>query len=1017
MTSGIGVMGRLCVACASILLAPLVSAETRNVDSKPPAASNHGQIAILNLEGQVETRLRGFNRPRAVTINPDESILVSDSGARDITHVAAAGDQYRTSHTWRLPPEVSEPIAAFLGPNSSILVVDRVGAVIKIDSNSTVQSISRSPAGTLSFSSATLLPDSRLLIARTDGASPSTSVTVFDSRDSSWTDLIVREMPNEERITPSFVASVGESVYLWRPGNNTVLKGVVEGNTFTPTKAFHTQAPYLVAPTGSGGITYTTFEGATTRLSETEQKLGSFQFVNQPITIGATPDSRHLVFAHDFPQSVSWPEVEDRLFSQGKVDVDWRSFFLWTGISFLGTLVWLASALRFASPARCSITEPSTPLSPSSSPHTWTRRAGRALSLTTIAAGIYLAAISHQKLLAEQPREMWLPGYLAGAFLVAISAEIWRRLFPGSDEPERFTEMIRRAAPRFSWSNALPLLAIGCIAGYLYTLGIDRAYIGKREGVFCAGLIIAMGIILREAIECRAALSSFARNEAKFFVPPLLVAAVTFFYKLTDIPYNCHFDFTLNSFFAGQFLKGKIAGGWDWGYVPAPLLGTIPEMIGLLLGGWTPLGYRLGNSLFNITGIFAVYLLGRVYRNERVGFWAALILAGNVPFIHFGRLQSNGSSATTALWALAMFALALKHKRTSLWLLTGLVCGFSFYQWPVARVGLTAVGCFYLLVLLRYPITQCKQLPHLVAGALGFALMLAPFVIMWKAYPERLMPRAEASMTGVTWEGTWFKAAAEHPTVQLFYRSLGWIFNEFDRSSQGTMSPGFNSTEAILFACGLAILLIEGLSFNLLLGLLLTITLLVCGAWAVGPPWYTRVLPTAPVACVIIARVLEGIHNPLRHGGKRFFWGVFALSACALVIVSPYTNFLAYVRYESAIGRRYLAHPMVAIARWLHASGPSSRYVWLASGEPLWQFKNVPAFSVMLPYIHGLEMKEVYTLEDELPVKAGSPTTFVVQPRRRELDIPEILGTHPGAVIAEIKDLNGDVVAIAVSVR
>jgi hypothetical protein len=364
-----------------------------------------------------------------------------------------------------------------------------------------------------------------------------------------------------------------------------------------------------------------------------------------------------------------------------------------------------------------------------------------------------------------------------------------------------------------------------------------------------------------------------------------------------------------------------------------------------------------------------------------------------------------------------VFALALKHKRTSLWLLTGLVCGFSFYQWPVARVGLTAVGCFYLLVLLRYPVTQIKQLPHLLAGLIGFALMLAPFIIMWKVYPERLMPRAEASMTGVTWEGTWFKAAAEHPTVQLFYRSLGWIFNEFDRSSQGTMSPGFNSIEAILFACGLAIVVLEGLSLNVLLALLLTITLLVCGAWAVGPPWYTRVLPTAPVVCVLIGRVLEGIHNLFRFGGKRLFWGVFGLSACALVVVSPYTNFTRYVNYESAIGRRLLAHPMVAIARKLHSTGPNFQYVWLAVGEPTWSFRHVPSFTVMLPYIQDLEMKEAYVLEDVVPVTPGRATMFLVQLKRREIDIPRIRQAHPNATVEDIKDINGETVAIAVIVR
>ena len=1003
------------IACLTITLATQVAAETRYIDIKPSNPNNRGQLAILDREGRTEMRLRGFNKPQVVTINANGGILVADIGAREIELLAREGDQYTIRNTWKLGPEITEPVAVYAQENNSLLIVDRAGALVTIDTTSTARTIARPPASPTTFSSGAFLPDGRLLVARVDGTSPSTSVKIFDPRDSSWTDLSVQETPTREKFIPSFVTSLGSAVYLWRPGFNTVLQGKVEGNTLIATQTFSAPGAYRVIPDTTGGFIYSNLDGTTTHISGSGQNLGGFQFVNQPFAIGLTTDATHLIFAHEFPLPLSWPEVGDGLFGQGTPDVKWRSFLSWTGLTLIGTLVWLTVTLLRSRPEleAPSQTRASTFISKS----TWRMHLGRAVSLITIAGGLYLAATAHQKLLNGLDREAWLPGYLLGAFLVAISVESWRRFFPGDDEPDRFSTMIRRPAPRFSWSNALPLGAMACLAGYLYTLGVERSFIGTREGVFCAGLILALGIISREVIEHRRKLASFIRSEAIFFVPPLFVGAVTFFYKLTDVPYNCHFDFTLNTLFAGQFLRGKMQGGWDWGYVPAPVIGTIPEMMGLLLGGWTPFGYRVGNSLFNITGIFAVYLLGRVYRNPRVGFWSALILAGNVPFIHFGRLQSNGSSATTALWGLAVFALALKHKRTSLWLLTGLVCGFSFYQWPVARVGLTAVGCFYLLVLLRYPVTQIKQLPHLLAGLIGFALMLAPFIIMWKVYPDRLMPRAEASMTGVTWEGTWFKAAAEHPTVQLFYRSLGWIFNEFDRSTQGTMSPGFNSIEAILFACGLAIVVLEGLSLNVLLALLLTITLLVCGAWAVGPPWYTRVLPTAPVVCVLIGRVLEGIHNLFRFGGKRLFWGVFGLSACALVVVSPYTNFTRYVNYESAIGRRLLAHPMVAIARKLHSTGPNFQYVWLAVGEPTWSFRHVPSFAVMLPYIQDLEMKEAYVLEDVVPVTPGRATIFLVQLKRREIDIPRIRQAHPNATVEDIKDINGETVAIAVIVR
>jgi hypothetical protein len=107
---------------------------------------------------------------------------------------------------------------------------------------------------------------------------------------------------------------------------------------------------------------------------------------------------------------------------------------------------------------------------------------------------------------------------------------------------------------------------------------------------------------------------------------------------------------------------------------------------------------------------------------------------------------------------------------------------------------------------------------------------------------------------------------------------------------------------------------------------------------------------------------------------------------------------------------------MVAIARKLHSTGPNFQYVWLAVGEPTWSFRHVPSFTVMLPYIQDLEMKEAYVLEDVVPVTPGRATMFLVQLKRREIDIPRIRQAHPNATVEDIKDINGETVAIAVIV-
>lgn len=994
--------------CASIALA-----QTAEFQIKPQAPSALGRIDLLSPSGDTAVRLTGLRKPSSLSVNPDGSFFVIDRATNEVFLIADNGGNFSVARTWKIPDHFPYILRLFHEPSSdSLIIAHGIGGFWRIGADGSESQLPPPPEGKALFSTAGALTDGRFLISRQDAEAANASVYLFNPTNSSWQFLTIEWRPGDEPFVPNGVSVFGDSVYIWRIGYPVVVEGSLSGNVFKPSRVLHAPGPQFLAGTPDEGLVAVSMEGTVTQLSKEDQSIGSFVFYVQPTALGFLPTRKLIALSYEHPVGDSWPEVQDQLLGQQERHFDWATFWTWIGAASALALLWSIVALLFCQ------TGLNTPLQAAPAPRgsVGLRRAVMGLAILGSSAGLWLAWSGQNLLLSGAPQVEWLTPYVAGALLVALSLEAWRRFSPAADEPAPFTAMMRGAIPACSWLYMIPTLAIGALAIYVYQMGVDRSYFGLRESAFCAGLIFVSAIVMVEAIQCRRELLHFVKHDWLFFGLPLAVGVVTFFYRLPDVPYNCHFDFTLNSFFAGQFLRGRVEGGWDWGYVPGPAFGTLPEMIGLLLGGFTPLGYRIGNSLFNITGLFAAYLLGRTYRNPRVGFWAALLLAGNIAFIHFGRLQSNGSSATVALWTLALFALALKYKRISLWTLVGLASGFSFYQWPVARVGFTAVGCFYAMILLRYPATQLRQYRQLLAGLFTFMLMLAPLIIMWVNQPERLMPRAEASMTGIAWHGGKPTAVAEHPTLQFLYRSFAWLFNEHDRSSQGTVGPGFNSVEAVLFACGCVVLLIEGLSFNVLLGGFLLITFLVCGAFAVGPPWYTRLLPTAPVACVLVARVMEGLHN-LFATRRWLFLSLLPLSCVAVITVSTVPNFQKYMGHEMGTdGGRYLAYPMVAIGRRIHDIGPEPTYILLARGNRSWMLKS-SHFAVMLPYVHDLRIKEAYDLADELQVPPGTSKGFIVQLPRKDMDLPEILKAHPGSAVETIKDVNDDPVALLVLVK
>lgn len=987
-----------------------VIAEPKSIVLRESSVKTRGQIALVNLNGEAQIRLTGFVRPTGLYVTARGDLAVIDIGTREIYLISNLTGVPAISQIWKMTQEISDPIGAYPNDSGEIVIADRRKGITVIAADSTSRFIAYPLDPQEAWSSSTILPDQRIAVVRGGAPDIERSVFVAHVRDSSWSPLTFANQKYPQQFIPNGIAAVGSSVYVWRSGAGGLLEGTIDHNSFNVTRVIESVHPHLVTSSGPEGLFVADLVGSFSRLVPPTNVNTTFRFINQPFSIAWHPSANLLAVAYEYPLEKSWPEDRNELLFDRVSPFPWKNFLVWFGVSLIATIGWIYLATRGSRFDNES-------LHPSSESEVASRRqpmiALLGLFLPLVAYGLYLAWGAQKILSNTESHASWVLSYLGGASLVAVCLEIWRRLYPTSDEPKLFTSHLKATPPPFSaWYYPPLAVAIG-LSGWVLTMGFDPSFIGLRESVVCAALLSLFSIVVIDMWRCRQALRSFTRNEWMFFTPALVVGLVTFFYKLETVPYNTHFDLTLHAFAGGQYLRGCKLGAWDWGYTPAPVIGTLPDILALAIAGFTPLGYRIGNSVLSLSALFAVYLLARTYRNPRTGMWAALILAGNIPMIHFGRLNNSGAAATIALWALTAFVLALKYKRPSLWVCVGLIGGFAFYQWPVARVGITACGLAYLLVFVRYPLRQLRNVPHMLCGLAAVCVLLAPMILMWIEFPNRFLPRSE-SLSVISWQGAQPRLGIQNPTVQLLLKSFAWALYERDQSTQGTLSPAFNSIEAVLFACGWAILLIEGLSINILFVVYMFLVMLICGAWAVGTPWYTRLLPSAPIVCILIARALEGFNN-LFVGRKRLFSAVFMMITVGVLVVSPWQNFLRYVAHETSANGRYNARPMSAIARALREIGPEHPFLFLPYGEATWQFANLANFGEMLPYIDDLHLREVYDLENELPVPAGQTKRFVVQLQRRSIDVPVIQRFHPQAIVQELKDLNNKVTAILVT--
>ena len=275
------------------------------------------------------------------------------------------------------------------------------------------------------------------------------------------------------------------------------------------------------------------------------------------------------------------------------------------------------------------------------------------------------------------------------------------------------------------------------------------------------------------------------------------------------------------------------------------------------------------------------------------------------------------------------------------------------------------------------------------------------------ASPNLALPRAQESLEVYKPQG-----GLDHDRLRASFgrplaMSAGWFFTTPDQSSQGSMSPALNTAEAMLFTLGVAVALAAGFSLNVLLLLHVALVLLVLGAFAGSPPWYTRMLPSLPVACVFMGAAVAALLESLRLPNVRWRAAVLAAAAAAALALSPAANLRRYVEYE---GERRTMWEATALGRRLRTIGPGRTVYIVTTGRSDWSL-NVngerPArLGEMLPLVWNLHLVEIRELEEAGALAAG-PKAIVVPKERIAADLPRLLAAWPSARVEDLPGVDG----------
>ena len=991
---------RAAAALLALALAAPVSADADRpfTIAIPGAGAPAGEVGFFDATGRRVGRLTGLGEPAFLAPAPDGRFLVLDRATGRIVELDADG---RVTRDVACPPTNPHPDRAALLADGHVLLATEA-RVTEIDGAGAIVAEFEPPPG-VRFLGAARLADGSTVFSTTEQPEPilrrKPGSKDFErlALDDGWAPAQFALRLEPEAPSSSFFL-------LWHHDLAGVNRMAVENGRLVK-KGFYPLPlawKLTVDDTGAAVMISDAFE---IRRAHPEGPVTRFQVPFAPLGAVYLPARGLFAVSYVRIPGAAWPESWLAEASGNRFPWPRFALFLLAGAA-AGAAVFFARGRPTAPAPPPGAGPPPSPLPPPDRP-----APGRRF-LTTAAAFVPLALYAAALVLTRRGVLLLEPYFhperdvpLLAGFTLALAAAIWSRALTQRKDPywqavlEAPAEERRLLLALLGGSLAL---AGGMALLYRWRaakLEVDSTCLWAALHVLVFGMVAASfrgRVHLGEAFRAHWAVAV-----------PLAAACVTHLYRLLDVPTNVHFDFVYCSVSALELMDGRLASIFQTGFVPVPVVGLLPEMAGFLLAGPTEVGFRLGPALAGISGVLAVYVLGTTWRSRATGLLGAIFLAGAVPWIHFSRMSTTGVSAVAGLWLLVFFALALKTNRAGWWLLGGWVAGWCFYLWPASRVAPAACFLAGLVLALRSPRATARRWTGPPLMALVFLVWLVPLLPAWIASPNLALPRAQESLEVYKPQG-----GLDHERLRASFgrplaMSAGWFFTTPDQSSQGSMSPALNTTEATLFVLGVAVALAAGFSLNVLLFLDVALVLLVLGAFAGSPPWYTRMLPSLPIACVFMGAAAAALLESLRLPNARGRAAALAAAAAAALAISPAANLRRYVAYESQQRPMWEA---TALGRRLRTIGPGRTVYLVSTGRSDWSLnvsgERPPRLGEMLPFVWNLHLVEIRELE-EAGAWAAGPKAIIVPKERIAADLQRLVAAWPTARVEDLPGVAG----------
>ncbi|MDO9086961.1 MAG: glycosyltransferase family 39 protein [Anaerolineaceae bacterium] len=388
-----------------------------------------------------------------------------------------------------------------------------------------------------------------------------------------------------------------------------------------------------------------------------------------------------------------------------------------------------------------------------------------------------------------------------------------------------------------------------------------------------------------------------------------LILAFSFWlriYQLTIIPDDLHGDMASYGLQARDLLSGVEQNIFRFGWSNIPMIGYLPAYFSMFIFGNNLFGLNIASVLGGTISIFAVYLLvWRLFDNHRLAAITSLLLAINIPHIHFSRIAAYMDPWPFGFLAFFFVIDGIRSKRFISFGLAGILIGLSTHMYFSGRVIPLIIASFVLYLILNKKNWIQKNYHSIFLLLMGFLLAIGPLIIVIFQNAEAFLSRSSEVFlfdpSVMTHLINKYEVDSVFDVILMQTRETFLMFNYVpDTSTQfGFRDPMFNALLSPLIILGIGSAIRRKREIGMVFIFIWMGLMMVLGSiLTVDAPFWPRLVGIFPVGAILAALAINQILN-LRIIYTNKYYKIIAPVLCVFLIV--YIGWVNWVNYYKSV--------------------------------------------------------------------------------------------------------------------